>query len=160
MNFERYTERSRGFVQSAQSRAVAAGHQQFTPEHLLKELLDDRDGLAANLIRAAGGRPEEALERVEAALAALPRVEGDGAGQLYIAPETAQLFEQAEKVAEQAGDRFVTAERLLLAMLLAKSSKTAKILGDAGLTAARTQHRDQRDTQRPHGGFRRRRGRL
>ncbi len=135
MNFERYTERSRGFVQSAQSRAVAAGHQQFTPEHLLKELLDDRDGLAANLIRAAGGRPEEALERVEAALAALPRVEGDGAGQLYIAPETAQLFEQAEKVAEQAGDRFVTAERLLLAMLLAKSSKTAKILGDAGLTA-------------------------
>ena len=125
MNFERYTERSRGFVQSAQSRAVAAGHQQFTPEHLLKELLDDRDGLAANLIRAAGGRPEEALESVEAALAALPRVEGDGAGHLYIAPETAQLFEQAEKVAEQAGDRFVTAEVL---RILTESEGPTRIL--------------------------------
>ena len=135
MNFERYTERSRGFVQSAQARAVAAGHQQFTPEHLLKELLDDREGLAANLIRAAGGRPEQALEKVEAALDALPRVEGGGAGQLYMAPETARLFEQAEKVAEQAGDSFVTAERLLLAMLLAKSSKAATALAESGVTA-------------------------
>jgi ATP-dependent Clp protease ATP-binding subunit ClpB len=135
MNFDRFTERSRDFVQSAQARAVAAGHQQFTPEHLLKELLEDREGLAASLIRKAGGAPEKALEKVEAVLEALPRVEGGGAGQLYMAPETARVFEQAQKGAEEAGDSFVTAERLLLALALEKSTKSAKILEEAGLTA-------------------------
>ncbi len=134
MNFDRYTDRSRGFVQSAQARAVAAGHQLFTPEHLLKELLEDRDGLAANLIRAANGRPEQVLEKTDAALEALPKVEGGGAGQIYLTPETARLFEQAEKIAEQAGDNFVTAERLLLALALAKGTKAATILADAGIT--------------------------
>ncbi|HEX9647374.1 MAG TPA: ATP-dependent chaperone ClpB [Alphaproteobacteria bacterium] len=134
MNVDRYTERSRGFIQSAQARAVAAGHQRFTPEHLLKELLDDRDGLAANLMRAAGGRPDQALQLVEAELARLPKVEGGGAGQLYLAPETARLFESAEKIAEKAGDKFVTAERLLLALALAKGTAAARALADSGLT--------------------------
>ena len=134
MNVDRYTERSRGFIQSAQARAVAAGHQRFTPEHLLKELLDDRDGLAANLMRAAGGRPDQALQLVEAELAKLPKVEGGGAGQLYLAPETARLFESAEKIAEKAGDKFVTAERLLLALALAKGTAAARALADSGLT--------------------------
>ena len=100
MDFEKYTERSRGFVQAAQSLALRSNHQRFTPEHLLKVLLDDREGLAANLIAAAGGAPAKALEAAEAELTKLPKVEGDGAGQLYLAPETARLFEQAETLAE------------------------------------------------------------
>ena len=88
MDFEKYTERARGFIQSAQGLGLRSGHQQFTPEHLLKVLLDDEEGLAANLIRAAGGDPAKALEAVEAALAKLPKVEGSGAGQVYLAPET------------------------------------------------------------------------
>ena len=100
MDFEKYTERSRGFIQSAQGLALRSGHQRFAPEHLLKVLLDDEEGLAANLIRAAGGRPEQALQAVELALGKLPKVEGSGAGQVYLAPETARVFEAAEKLAE------------------------------------------------------------
>ena len=91
-------------------------------------------GLAANLIRAAGGRPEEALEKTEAALDALPRVEGDGAGQIYLAPETVRLFDSALDIAKKAGDSYVTAERLLLALALAKGTRAARILGDAGVS--------------------------
>ena len=136
MDFERYTERSRSLISAAQARAVAAGHQQFTPEHVLKELLEDQDGLPVALIRAAGGRPEQARERADAALAKLPRVEGGGSGQLYMAPETARLFEGADSLAEQAGDRFVTVERLLQAVAGAKGSAAARLLGDAGITPA------------------------
>ena len=99
MDFEKYTERSRGFVQAAQSLALRSNHQRFTPEHLLKVLLDDREGLASNLIRASGGDPARALRDVEAALAKLPRVEGGGAGQVYLAPETARVFESAQQIA-------------------------------------------------------------
>src|ERR1700684_668948 len=106
MNLEKYTERARGFVQSAQSLALREGHQQFTPEHVLKVLLDDPEGLASGLIDKAGGRSREALQRVEAALAKLPKVAGGGAGQLYLAPGTARLFDQAEKIAQKAGDSF------------------------------------------------------
>ncbi len=134
MEFEKYTERSRGFVQAAQGLALRSNHQQFTPEHLLKVLLDDREGLAANLIAAAGGAPAKALAGAEAALAKLPKVEG-GAGQLYLAPETARVFEQAETLAEKAGDSYVTAERLLLALTLASGTPAAKALAEAGLTA-------------------------
>ena len=101
MNFENYTERSRGFIQAAQTLAQRSGHQQFTPEHILKVLLDDREGLAAGLIQAAGGDPKRALQSVEDTLAKLPSVEGSGAGQLYLAPETAKLFEQAEAIGIQ-----------------------------------------------------------
>ena len=135
MDVERYTERSRGFVQAAQSLALRSNHQRLTPEHLLKVLLDDREGLAANLIRAAGGDPARALAATEAALAKVPVVEGSGAGQVYMAPELARLFEQAEKIAEKAGDQFVTAERLLLALALASGTPAQKALADAGLTA-------------------------
>ncbi|MDX1574940.1 MAG: Clp protease N-terminal domain-containing protein, partial [Kiloniellales bacterium] len=134
MDFEKYTERSRGFVQAAQSLALREGHQRFTPEHLLKVLLDDKEGLAANLIRAAGGDPARALAGVNAELAKQPKVEGSGAGQLYIAPETARLFEQAESIAEKAGDSYVTAERLLLALALASGTPAARALADAELT--------------------------
>ncbi|MDP2123146.1 MAG: ATP-dependent chaperone ClpB [Parvibaculum sp.] len=135
MDLEKYTDRSRGFIQSAQGLALRSGHQRFTPEHVLKVLLDDEEGLAAGLIRSAGGRPDQALTGVETALAKMPKVEGSGAGQLYLAPETARLFEQAEQLAKKSGDSFVTAERLLLAIALTPGSEAEKILKTAGLTA-------------------------
>ncbi len=134
MDFEKYTERSRGIVQAAQSLALRAGHQRLTPEHLLKALLDDEEGLAANLIRAAGGDPSRAHAEVEGELDKLPTVEGAAAGQLYIAPETARLFEQAEVIAKKAGDSYVTAERLLLALALASGTPSARVLSQAGVT--------------------------
>jgi ATP-dependent Clp protease ATP-binding subunit ClpB len=135
MNFEHYTDRAKGFVQSAQSLALREGHQQFTPEHLLKVLLDDEEGLAAGLIDRSGGRSREALAGVERTLARRPKVSGGGAGQLYMAQDLARVFDAAEKVAEKAGDKFVTAERLLLALALEKSSEAGRILADAGVTA-------------------------
>lgn len=134
MNIEKYTERARGFIQSAQSLAVREGHQQFTPEHILKVLLDDPEGLAAGLIGAAGGDAKAALLATDAALAKLPKVEGAGAGQLYLAPGTARLFGEAEKIAEKAGDSFVTVERLLLALALDKDTDAGKILKHSGVT--------------------------
>ncbi|MGF1639487.1 MAG: ATP-dependent chaperone ClpB [Rhodospirillales bacterium] len=134
MEFEKYTERSRGFVQSAQTLALRSGHQQLTPLHILKVLLDDKEGLAANLIRAAGGDPMRALKGVEAELGKLPRVEGTGAGQVYLAPDTARLFEQAEQIADKAGDSYVTAERLLLALALAAGTPAARVLAEARVT--------------------------
>jgi len=134
MDFEQYTERSRGFVQAAQTLAVRRGHQRLTPEHLLKTLLDDKEGLAANLIRAAGGDPKAALSAVDAELDKLPKVEGSGAGQLYLTPELSRVFEQAEKVAEKAGDSFVTAERILLALAMADGTPSGKALKSAGVT--------------------------
>jgi ATP-dependent Clp protease ATP-binding subunit ClpB len=135
MNLEKYTERARGFVQAAQSLALREGHQQFTPEHVLKVLLDDDQGLAAGLIDRAGGNSREALRQVELALAKLPRVEGSGAGQLYMAPTTARLFDNAEKIAQKAGDSFVSVERLLLALAMEKGTEAAKILSNAGVSA-------------------------
>jgi ATP-dependent Clp protease ATP-binding subunit ClpB len=135
MEFEKYTERAKGFVQAAQGLALRSGHQRLTPEHVLKVLLDDKEGLAANLINAAGGDAAAALRAVEAELAKLPRVEGQGAGQVFLAPETARLFEQAEKLAEKASDSFVTVERLLLALALAKGTGAAKALAEAEVTA-------------------------
>ena len=94
MNLEKYTERARGFLQSAQTAALSRGHQQFTPEHVLKVLLDDDQGLCAGLIDRAGGRSREALAAVDKALDKLPKVSG-GAGQLYMTPGTARVFETA-----------------------------------------------------------------
>src|SRR5689334_21706838 len=100
MDFEKYTERARGFIQAAQTLAVREGHQQFTPEHILKVLLDDGEGLAAGLIDRAGGRAREALAATERELHALPNVSGGGAGQVYLAQPTAKVFETAEQVAK------------------------------------------------------------
>jgi ATP-dependent Clp protease ATP-binding subunit ClpB len=134
MNIEKYTERARGFIQSAQSLAIREGHQQFTPEHILKVLLDDEEGLAAGLIDRAGGRSREALRDTELALAKLPKVQGAGAGQLYLAPATARVLDNAERIAQKAGDSYVTVERLLLALAMEKASEAGKILERAGVT--------------------------
>src|SRR5258705_105411 len=133
MDFEKYTDRARGFVQSAQSLALREGHQQFAPEHLLKVLLDDPEGLAAGLIDRSGGRSREALNAVEAALAKRPKVEG-GSGQLYLEPALARVFDAAEKAGEKAGDSFVTVERLLLGLALEKDNEAGKTLAQAGVT--------------------------
>src|SRR5213593_1858443 len=134
MNIEKYTDRSKGFLQSAQGLALREGHQQFSPEHLLKVLLDDPEGLAAGLIDRSGGNSRDALRAVEAALAKRPKVEGGGAGQLYLEPALARVFDTAEKSGEKAGDSFVTVERLLLALAIEKDSEAGKILSRAGVT--------------------------
>src|SRR5687767_15328643 len=134
MNFEKYTERARGFVQSAQSLALREGHQQFTPEHVLKVLLDDPEGLAAGLIDRSGGNSRQALSGVEDALGKMPKISGSGAGQVYLAPATARLFDNAERIADKSGDSYVTVERLLLAVALEKDSDAGKILARAGVT--------------------------
>src|SRR3954462_13437123 len=107
MDIEKFTERARGFIQSAQSLALREGHQQFTPEHLLKVLIDDEEGLAARLINAAGGKDAAVRSGVEAALGTLPKVSG-GNGQVYLSQETVRLLDAAEAAAKKAGDSFVT----------------------------------------------------
>jgi ATP-dependent Clp protease ATP-binding subunit ClpB len=134
MDFEKYTERSRGFIQSAQTLALREGHQKFSPEHVLKVLLDDDEGLASGLIKAAGGDSRLALRDTEAALAKMPKVSGAGAGQVYLAPEMARVFEAAQKLATKSGDSFVSAERLLQALAI-ETSEASKILKTAGVTA-------------------------
>src|SRR5437868_421802 len=134
MNIEKYTDRARGFVQSAQSLALREGHQQFAPEHLLKVLLDDPEGLASGLIDRAGGRSRDALSAVEGALARIPKVSGSGAGQVYLSPALARVFDQAQKIGDKAGDSYVTVERLLLALALEKDSEAGKALARAGVT--------------------------
>ena len=135
MEFEKYTDRAKGFLQSAQTMALRRGHQRLTPEHLLKVLLEDSEGLCANLIRAAGGDPKAALAAVDAELDRLPKVEGSGAGQVYMSPELARVFEQAEQLAQRAGDSFVTVERLLLALAAAAGTGAAKALAAARVDA-------------------------
>lgn len=134
MNFDLYTERSRGFIQSAQSLAQREGHQRILPLHLLKVLLDDEEGLCASLIRTAGGNPEQALERTTEELNRLPKIGGSGAGQVFLAPETAQVFDRAEKDAKKAGDSFVTVEYLLLALAEQKDTDAGRVLAASGLT--------------------------
>src|SRR5260221_11642370 len=134
MELEKYTERSKGFVQSAQNLALRSGHQRLTPEHLLKVLLEDKEGLCANLIRAAGGDPQPVLLAVDAELNKQPRIEGSGAGQVYLSPELARVFNSAEKLAEKAGDSYVTVERLLLALAMAQETASANALAAAGAT--------------------------
>src|SRR6201990_405932 len=134
MNIEKYNERSRGCVQSAQSLAMREGHQQFSTLHVLKVLLDDSEGLAGGLIDRAGGNSRAILKATEDALGKLPKVSGSGSGQVYLAPELARAFEAAEKAAEKAGDSFVTVERLLLGLALDKNSDARSILNKSGVT--------------------------
>ncbi|MGJ3232081.1 MAG: ATP-dependent chaperone ClpB [Oceanicaulis sp.] len=132
MNIEKFTDRARTVLQAAQGLALKKKHQHFTPEHLLKALLDDESGLAGNLIQAAGGRPDAAADFTARAVEALPKVEGSG--QLYLAPKTAEIFSTAEEAAKKAGDQFVTAERLLQALSVVKGSKAEEALKQAGVT--------------------------
>jgi ATP-dependent Clp protease ATP-binding subunit ClpB len=134
MNLEKYSERVRGFIQSAQTYALGESHQQFTPEHLLKILLDDNQGMASSLIERSGGRATEAKIATQTAIGKLPKVTG-GNGQIYLAQPIVKLFAEAEKISEKAGDSFVTVERLLLAMVTDKSTIVGKILSTCGLTA-------------------------
>ncbi|MBL6935941.1 MAG: ATP-dependent chaperone ClpB [Alphaproteobacteria bacterium] len=133
MEFEKFTDRARGFIQSAQGLALRSNHQQFTPEHLLKVLFDDREGLAAGLIRSAEGDPAAVIAGVTAALEKLPKVEG-GDGQVYLAADTSRLFEAAQELSKKAKDKFVTVEYLLLALVLAQDTEAARILKEAGVT--------------------------
>ncbi|SPL62665.1 ATP-dependent chaperone ClpB [Ochrobactrum soli] len=134
MNAEKFTDRARGFIQSAQSLAAREGNPQFTPLHLLKVLLDDKEGLVSGLVDRAGGSSRQVLALTEAALDKLPKVSGSGAGQVYLAPETARLFTAAESLAEKAGDSFVTVERLFQALASDKSDEAARLLSDGGVT--------------------------
>jgi len=120
MNLEKFTERSRGFLQAAQTIAMRENHQRVAPEHVLKALLDDEEGMAANLISRAGGAPERVREALEAALAKIPRVSGDGA-QIYLDQQTARVLDEAQKLATKAGDSFVPVERILTALALVRS---------------------------------------
>lgn len=133
MNIEKYTDRAKGFLQAAQTIALREGHQQFTPEHLLKALLDDNEGMAAGLIDRAGGQSRVALQLVDQALAKLPKVSG-GSGGLNLTAGLARVFDAAEKAAEKAGDSFVTVERLLLALAIEKETEAGKALAKAGVT--------------------------
>lgn len=134
MNFEKYSERARGFVQAAQSLALRDDHQQVLPEHVLKILIDDEQGLASGLIERAGGRAGEVRQAVEALLQKVPKVQG-GSGQIYLSPSVARIFSAAEKAADKTGDSFVTVERLLLAFTIEKDSDASKALLKAGVTA-------------------------
>ncbi|WP_076866607.1 ATP-dependent chaperone ClpB [Bradyrhizobium mercantei] len=133
MNIEKYTDRVRGFIQSAQSLAMREGHQQFSTLHVLKVLLDDPEGLAAGLIDRAGGNSRAILKATEEALAKVPKVSGAGSGQIYLAPETARAFAAAEQAADKAGDSFVSVERLLQALAADKDSDAGKLLAKGGV---------------------------
>ena len=133
MNIEKFTERARGFLQAAQTIAMRESHQRLAPEHLLKALMDDEQGMAANLIRRAGGAPERVLQAVDMALGRMPKVSGD-AGQVYLDPATGRVLDEAEKLAKKAGDSFVPVERVLMALAMVKSG--AKEALDAGAVTA------------------------
>ena len=135
MQIEKYSDRLKTLIQSAQTLALRGGHQQLTPLHVLKALLEDEDRLAANLIEAAGGSAKQIALEVDIELGKLPKVEGAGSGQVYLAPETARLFDQAEQLAEKAGDSFVTVEYMLLAVALASGTDAAEVLKRNGITA-------------------------
>jgi len=133
MNLEKFTERSRGFVQAAQTIAMREDHQRLSPEHLLKALMDDDQGLASNLISSAGGVPARVLEAVDMAIAKTAKVSGD-TGQVYLDTQTGKVLAEAEKLAKKAGDSFVPVERLLTALCMVKS-KARDALEAGGVSA-------------------------
>ena len=133
MDLSKFTERSRGFIQAAQTIATRESHQRLAPEHILKALMDDEQGLAANLIKRAGGAPERVREAVDLALGKIPQVSGD-AGQVYLDNTTAKVLAEAEAIAKKAGDSFVPVERILMALVMVKSK--AKDALEAGAVNA------------------------
>jgi ATP-dependent Clp protease ATP-binding subunit ClpB len=132
MNLDQFTDKAKSTLQNAQTAALAKGNQRFTPEHIFLALLDDKDGIANRVIQSAGGNVSEIRKRLEEELIKLPRVEGSGAGQLHLAPETARVFESAQQLASKAKDEFVTQERLLQALGMTSGTPSAKILADNG----------------------------
>ena len=132
MNLEKFTERSRGFLQAAQTIAMRESHQRLAPEHLLKALMDDEQGMAANLIRRAGGEPARVTEALALALSKLPKVSGDA--QPFMDSALVKVLDEAEKLAKKAGDSFVPVERLLMPLALVPGA--AKQALDAGAVTA------------------------
>ena len=120
MNLEKFTERSRGFIQAAQTIAMRESHQRLAPEHILKALMDDEQGLASNLIQRAGGAPQRVVQALNGKLAKIPKVSGDS-GQVYLDSATGKVLDEAEKIAKKAGDSFVPVERILMALAMVKS---------------------------------------
>jgi ATP-dependent Clp protease ATP-binding subunit ClpB len=136
MNLEKFTDRAKGFLQSAQTVAIRMNHQRISPEHLLKALLEDEQGMASGLIKAAGGDAPSALRETDAALAKVPAVSGGGAQQTPgLDNDAVRVLDSAEQVAQKAGDSYVTVERLLLALVLASTTAAGKALGAAGVKA-------------------------
>ncbi|MEK7343641.1 MAG: ATP-dependent chaperone ClpB [Pseudomonadota bacterium] len=134
MNLDKFTDRAKGFLQSAQTVAIRMSHQRISPEHLLKALLEDEQGMASGLISAAGGTPQVALRETDAALAKVPSVSGSGAQQTPgLDNDAVRVLDTAEQVAQKAGDSFVTVERLLLALTLAATTAAGKALAAAGV---------------------------
>jgi ATP-dependent Clp protease ATP-binding subunit ClpB len=135
VQIEKYSDRLKALIQAAQTLALRNGHQQLTPLHVLKALLEDEDRLAGNLIEAAGGSVSQVAREVDNELSKLPKVDGGGAGQIYLAPDTARLFDQAEQLSQKAGDSFVTVEYMLLALAMASGTAAANVLNRAGIAA-------------------------
>jgi len=133
MDMEKFTERSRGFIQAAQTIAMREDHQRLSPEHLLKAMMDDDQGLASNLINAAGGNAAHVVAALDLAMAKMPKVTGDG-GQTYMDQQTGKVLAEAEKLAKKAGDSFVPVERILMALVMVKSK--AKDALEAGNVSA------------------------
>src|SRR5258708_647444 len=131
MDIEKFTERTRGFLQAASTIAIREFHQRITPEHLLKALLDDEEGAAAGLIRAAGGDPKAVQTAMEMEVARVPKVQGAGAGQPQITPELVRVLDSAQQTATKAGDEYVAQDRLLVA-LAASDTPAGKALKAAG----------------------------
>ena len=136
MNIEKFTDRAKGFLQAAQTIAIREQQQRVAPEHVLKALLDDDQGMAAALIRAAGGRAETALQLTDLALAKIAKVSGAGAQQVAWDADTVRILDSAEQIATKAGDSVVPVERLLMALALATTTAAGKALAEAGVTAA------------------------
>ncbi|MCH4152112.1 MAG: AAA family ATPase, partial [Sphingobium sp.] len=136
MNLEKFTDRAKGFLQSAQTVAIRMNHQRITPEHLLKALLEDSEGMAAGLIKASGGDAATATRETDAALAKIPAVSGSGASQPPgLDNDAVRVLDSAEQIAQKAGDSYVTVERLLLALVLASTTAAGKALANAGVKA-------------------------
>ncbi len=131
MDIEKFTDRAKGFLQAAQTIAIREYHQQVTPAHLAKALLDDNEGAASGLIRAAGGDPARVKQALEASLAKLPKVSGGGAGQPQFTPDIVRVLDAAQQQATKAGDQFVAQDRLLVA-LAASEGETGRAFRDAG----------------------------
>ena len=136
MNLENFTDRAKGFLQSAQTTAIRLNHQRITPLHILKVLLDDSEGMAAGLVQRAGGDPVKAEQRVDDELGRIPAVSGSGAqASPGLDNDSVRVLDQAQQIAEKSGDSFVTVERLLVALALASNSKAGGVLADAGVDA-------------------------
>ncbi|MBL4793057.1 MAG: AAA family ATPase, partial [Citromicrobium sp.] len=136
MNLEQFTDRAKGFLQSAQTTAIRLNHQRITPLHILKVLLDDAEGMAAGLVQRAGGDPVRAEQRVDDELARIPAVSGSGAqASPGLDNDSVRVLDQAQQIAEKSGDSFVTVERLLVALALASNSKAGSALADVGVDA-------------------------